>query len=448
VLVALAGCGLRIPHSQVVAQEQLRAGAYPPGATGSDGTATGATTGTADTGTSGASGTTSSSGGSPTSGSGTTTGATGSTSTSGTGGAPKTGDTSPIVIGTTGGYSGVSNIGTVARDTLMVWARSVNQQGGINGHQVQVVAEDNASDDNRSLAAVQDLVDNKHAVAIVGLGPGTDIAPFMPYLQRKQVPVVGGFVTTGNWWNYTMAFPDGTYGPTVVHGYDATVARIAKKKNIAILYCAESPQCKDNADPAAAYAPKEGLSVKLEQAVSIAQPDFTSSCLQAKGKGVEAMLLFVDSATVKRIASSCATQGFHPIMAGLGDNTLSSNPDLQGMVTASDTFSWDDASTPALSAFQKAMSAFGPNVPLSSVAAGTWAAAEEFRAALRGATGRVTSATVLAGLWKLKNETLGGLVPGITFTKGKNATKNSCFLPVQLVNNKWRASSKRICLSL
>jgi branched-chain amino acid transport system substrate-binding protein len=352
------------------------------------------------------------------------------------------------VIGTTGGYSGVSNIGTVARDTLMVWARSVNQQGGINGHQVQVVAEDNASDDNRSLAAVQDLVDNKHAVAIVGLGPGTDIAPFMPYLQRKQVPVVGGFVTTGNWWNYTMAFPDGTYGPTVVHGYDATVARIAKKKNIAILYCAESPQCKDNADPAAAYAPKEGLSVKLEQAVSIAQPDFTSSCLQAKGKGVEAMLLFVDSATVKRIASSCATQGFHPIMAGLGDNTLSSNPDLQGMVTASDTFSWDDASTPALSAFQKAMSAFGPNVPLSSVAAGTWAAAEEFRAALRGATGRVTSATVLAGLWKLKNETLGGLVPGITFTKGKNATKNSCFLPVQLVNNKWRASSKRICLSL
>jgi hypothetical protein len=72
----------------------------------------------------------------------------------------------------------------------------------------------------------------------------------------------------------------------------------------------------------------------------------------------------------------------------------------------------------------------------------------EFRAALRGATGKVTSATVLAGLWKLKNETLGGLVPGMTFTKGKNATKNPCFSPIQLLNQKWRTSSKRICLSL
>jgi branched-chain amino acid transport system substrate-binding protein len=460
-LLFLAGCGLRIPHSEVVAQSRVPAGSSvaQPGTTGGDtGGSSGGSTGSAatgstgsnaaaggTTGTSGTTGTTGAAGSSGTSGTGTSGSSSGSgTSTTGSSAAASG---TPIIIGTTGAYSGVSNIGTVSRDTLLVWARYVNATGGLDGHPVKVYAEDNGADDNRALAAVQDLVENKKAIAIVALGAGGDIPPFMPYLQRKQVPLVGGFVTSAAWWKYTMAFPDGSYVDSVVHGYDAAVARIAKKKNIAILYCAESQVCQANADVAGNYAPKEGLTVKLKQQVSIAQPDYSSSCIQAQSNGVEAMLVFTDGPTIRRIASSCASQGFHPIFGGLGDNGLASDPNLQGMLNASDTFSWADTSTPAAAQYQKAMSTYGPNVSLSSAGAGAWAAAEEFRAALKGVKGAVTTPVVLAGLWRMKNETLGGLSPGMSFTKGQTAAKNPCFLPLQVTNKKWQAVGKRICLT-
>ncbi|HVU73432.1 MAG TPA: ABC transporter substrate-binding protein [Mycobacteriales bacterium] len=348
----------------------------------------------------------------------------------------------PIVIGTTGSYSGVSNIGIGPRDTLYVWAKWVNSQGGIAGHPVQVVAEDNASDDNRALADVQDLVGNHHAVAIT-MAPGADIASFLPYLQQKQVPVAGGFAESERWWQSPIAFPSGSAASAV--GFDSAIAQGAHKKIIAVLYCAESAVCKENGDKAAAYAPKLGLTVKYEASVSIATPDFTASCIQAQSRGVEALIVFADAATVTRLANNCDNQGYHPTYAALGDDTLAAQPSLQGMVSASDTFAWTDTSTPATAAYQQAMDAYGPKVPRNAAGADAWAGAEEIRKALEGAAGPVTGQTVLAGLWKMRNETLGGLVPGMTFVKGANATPNYCTQPMIVQNKKWTAQGPRVC---
>ena len=57
----------------------------------------------------------------------------------------------------------------------------------------------------------------------------------------------------------------------------------------------------------------------------------------------------------------------------------------------------------------------------------------------------VTGQTVMNGLWKMRNETLGGLVPGMTFTKGGNATPNYCATPMQVQNQKWVATGPRLC---
>jgi branched-chain amino acid transport system substrate-binding protein len=358
--------------------------------------------------------------------------------------APPAGAGTPIVIGTTGSYSGISNIGIPSRDTLYVWAKWVNSRGGIAGHPVQIVAEDNASDDGKALAAVQDMVQNHHAVAIT-MGPGADIASFVPYLQQKQVPVVGGFAESELWWQSPIAFPSGTEPAAAGGGYDAAVNRIAHKKVIAILYCAESAVCKEGADKAAAYAPKEGMTVKFEQSVSIASPDYTTSCIQAQSQGVEGIIVFADAATVTRIAGNCSSQGYHPTYAAVGDDTLATQSALQGMVSAGTTFAWTDNSTPATAEYQQAMNAYGPKVARNSVGADSWTGAQEIRKALESATGTVTGQTVMAGLWTMRNETLGGLAPGMTFTKGGNATPNYCTQPMQVQNKKWVSAGARLC---
>ncbi len=49
-----------------------------------------------------------------------------------------------------------------------------NSHGGINGHPVDVVAEyaDDKADPAVGLAAVKDLVENQHVIAIVGSSAG------------------------------------------------------------------------------------------------------------------------------------------------------------------------------------------------------------------------------------------------------------------------------------
>ena len=456
---AASGCGLRVAHSTVLAEYQDG----PAPSTAATANPTGELPSTTPTDTTTPTGPTPPSDGAPSTVGGVPTGpaltgaattpprgpshhvtssSPASTKTSAPASSAAAASGTPIVIGTTGSYSGISNIGIGPRDTLYVWAKYVNSQGGIAGHPVQIVAEDNASDDNRALSDVQDLVGNHHAVAIT-IGPGADIAAFLPYLQQKQVPVAGGFAESDTWWHSPIAFPSGSEASAP--GFDAAIARFGHKKTIALLYCAESAVCKAEAGQAAAYAPREGLTVKFQAAVSIATPDFTTSCLQAQSQGVEALIVFADGATVTRLANNCGGQGYHPTYAALGDDTLATQSSLQGMLSASDTFSWTDRSTAAAAAYQQAMDTFGPRVPRNATGADAWAGAEEIRKALEGATGPVTGATVLAGLWKMRNETLGGLVPGMTFTKGANATPNYCTQPMVVQNKQWTAASGRVC---
>ena len=74
-----------------------------------------------------------------------------------------------VVIGSVGTLSGPAGatIGQVATG-VQVWARFINKRGGVRGHPVRLITQDDGGDPARHRAIVQDLVESRHVIAFVG----------------------------------------------------------------------------------------------------------------------------------------------------------------------------------------------------------------------------------------------------------------------------------------
>ena len=74
-----------------------------------------------------------------------------------------------LVIGSVGTLSGPvgAAVGQVTTG-VQVWVRFINERGGVRGHRVRLVTADDGGDPARHRAIVQDLVENRHVIALVG----------------------------------------------------------------------------------------------------------------------------------------------------------------------------------------------------------------------------------------------------------------------------------------
>jgi branched-chain amino acid transport system substrate-binding protein len=111
---------------------------------------------------------------------------------------------------------------------------------------------------------------------------------------------------------------------------------------------------------------------------------------------------------------------------------------VDGTVSAESNFPFTDSSVPATKQYQEAKARYAPGIgdAEGEVAAGAWAAGKLFEAAVAAApTGEITSDSIKQGLYSLKNETLGGLAPPLTFTKGKTTLIN-CYFNIEVTGGK------------
>ena len=99
---------------------------------------------------------------------------------------------SEILIGQPADMTGFS-----ARDTGLpsvaageVWAKWVNDNGGINGHPVRVIAEDTKNDPATAEAAVQDLI--KQGIIASVAEADFVIESWFPLLAKAGIPSIGG----------------------------------------------------------------------------------------------------------------------------------------------------------------------------------------------------------------------------------------------------------------
>jgi branched-chain amino acid transport system substrate-binding protein len=97
----------------------------------------------------------------------------------------------PIKIGAivslTGTYAG---LGEPEKNTLEMEVKRINDAGGVNGRPIEVIIEDDATDDAKAVAAASKLIEQDQVVAIIGAtGTGATMA-VRADVQRASIPQV------------------------------------------------------------------------------------------------------------------------------------------------------------------------------------------------------------------------------------------------------------------
>src|SRR4051794_6614935 len=174
-------------------------------------------------------------------------GGTGSSSAASSGsGSPSSGPAptgSPITIGVISSLSGSQASSSNQADTVApAWAAWVNANGGINGHPVKIISEDDGGDPAKAQAAEKKLVDSDNVLAILVCSDNL-LPAFDTDAIAKGVPLVSGTANLGDWYQKPGLFPTVT---DVVSG-QVTQLLVAKQyghaKKFANLYCAEVAAC-------------------------------------------------------------------------------------------------------------------------------------------------------------------------------------------------------------
>ncbi|MGQ0467956.1 MAG: ABC transporter substrate-binding protein [Sporichthyaceae bacterium] len=371
-----------------------------------------------------------------------------------------TGPGAPIKLGQVGAFSGVAGpITANARTALAAWAQDVNARGGIACHPVQIFAVDTGADPARASAQIQQLVKDKGVVALVGVFDAIGFKGVQSSAERLKVPVVGGDGIDFGWNESPYLFPTGAGLLGAIRGaLKQTVG--SGKTNLGLLYCVEASVCTTGSKIIQEETEKAGAKLTYSAAISLTQPDFTAQCQAAKNAGVQALGTAMDGASIARVARSCASINFHPqiITNGLvlsAQNAADPNIRKNTLSSASAVAPWMVANqdTPGQREYHTALKKYAPQSEPTANSITAWAAGKLFEAVIANlgpdaAQRAITTADVMAGLGKVKRETLGGLTPPITFSAGqKSAPLINCVYFTLLSDKGWTAvnGSKAVC---
>lgn len=331
------------------------------------------------------------------------------------------------------------------------WASYINAKGGLAGHRIRMIIADTGGAAANAQAIAQKCVEQEKAVAFFNEYSFGELDGAIPYLKAKGVPVIGSIGGAISSDHSIMVFnPMNGADVGQAWGFINTIAAQTDKKKLGVLYCQEASTCAQQISSFSKLLPYKGLEIVYKAQVSLVQPDYTAQLLQAKNAGAEVMVLLMDSASVGRIARNAAQQNYSPILAGtynLGiQATLDQGPVLNGLLLASRTPAY--TTSPLLKDYRDSMARYQPGKVLGDVGAGAFVvgALLEKYATKFLAKKTVSSQDFLDLLYSLKDEKLGGLLPGITFAKSDDRTQtNRCIAPVRLENGAFVQRGGFVC---
>jgi branched-chain amino acid transport system substrate-binding protein len=366
----------------------------------------------------------------------------------------------PLVLGQTAPSSGV--IGAThanLRTGLALWLRAVNARGGISCHPVQLYQMDDGADPARVVSNLNELVKNKHAVALVGVGVPTTFPAAKKFAEQNQVPIIGGDETEPAWFSSPWIFPEGGSPLAEYAGAFRAAADSIHAKKVGIVYCIEASICGTINSYVEQLAKASDLQVVLRRAASITAPDYSAECQAMRDAGAQVVFYGLDGSGAGRMARSCRAIGYdHPVAAAAlavsGPASEDTNLRAQGVYLGTAVAPFAATDTPGAREFRAAYNSYagGSSVDQNSMSA--WASGKLLEAALgnvaqQARSGPITTQLILAGLWKIKNSSLNGLAPGITFNQNGPPGRQDCYYTLTIDNQGYAApkGSAKTCFT-
>ncbi len=340
------------------------------------------------------------------------------------------------VIGNIGTYSGSNDSNFVGGNlSLEAWVDYTNAHGGINHHHIKLIVKDDGGSPSTALNDVKQLVNDNHVLAIVADNSGED-ATFNSYLQSVHVPVIGGSTPFPSFFTESDYFPIGATSDKSVADMLLYAKNVLHQTSGAYLYCVEAPVCAQLLTIYQDVYNAIGGTLAVSETTSVGDANFDSQCLAAQSAKAQDLEFVGPSFELPGIASDCATLGYNPTL--LNEDVvltpgLATQLGSAAAVFVSDAFPFT-ASSSAAAVYHAALAKYEPSVLNPSTFtqddADSWASGELFEAAAKAGDlgNKPTSAQLIAGLYKLKGDTLGGLTPPLTFNKNKPNSINCVFI--------------------
>jgi ABC-type branched-subunit amino acid transport system substrate-binding protein len=341
-----------------------------------------------------------------------------------------------IKLGAVGTFSGP--VGGLVKDTvtgIRAWSQAVNAAGGINGHPVEVLVGDDGGDPARFNSILQQFVEQQGVQAFLYTTLGFAPNGNNKYLDAKhiftfahegglEIPYTDPYVLT--------PAPAGlTYADVMVLSFGAGINAKGGVK-LASFACSDFGLC-DNFDKRWSdknVLQKAGFTLVARGRPSLTQPDYTSQCLAAKQAGAEAIILALDGAAIRRFASDCARQNYHPKLSSADlviTRDLPGDKNVDGLVIGTKMAPFTDARVPGINEMLQAFARFAPGqTPTGGMSYG-WLIGNFFQAAAKNLPDHQTLKDIEDGVYSIKNNNLKGMTFPITMTRGKPMARQLCY---------------------
>jgi branched-chain amino acid transport system substrate-binding protein len=314
-----------------------------------------------------------------------------------------------------------------ASDVADAWVKSTNASGGLDGHQVQLIFKNDASNPAESVTDAEALVSD-HVDAILDL---TILdAAWVKQPSSANIPVIGGNFSSDQYYADPDWYPSGQTNDSIVYSNVAT-AKLAGGTKIGILYCSESVQCQVSVAPTSAAAKQLGVSLVYSGSISATAPNYTAQCLAAKQAGVNALIILDSPTVIKNVAQGCSQQSYSPAIVQEGssfDNENLTAPGLENSLWADFPVIPYFVSQPSVAAMNTVVDKYYPGLRTnptawSQYALQAWSGLQLLKQAVTAAgitaSDAVSPGALTRGLDLTSNETLGGFTPPLTFAAGQ-----------------------------
>lgn len=370
----------------------------------------------------------------------------GSASAVSAGGSASAASGSPINVGAIESASGAYG-DPLWLSMANVWAKWTNAHGGINGHPVNLIADDDASNPAQGLSEVKKLVQQDHVIAVIGSAAASQTS-WAPYLEQQHIPIIGGSAGASNLGAPTYTFPASlSVSAQVTSSFE--LAKLVGLTKVSEFTALGGPQNMTQLQNELQQAAKAaGTNMVYTTAISPTAPDFTAPCLSLKNAGANMAIVGISPTVTLNIIGSCLRQGYNGAFMTVG-GLINPGWNKEASLNGTKVYVLDDVwpsyqdSTPAQKEYFAAINQYAPgmltNPGYNAYVQDVWAGMQMFAAAAEAAKigPNSTSADLLNGLYTIHNETLGGLIGPVTYSKSATTQVANCYFVSLLEHGQW-----------
>ncbi|MDI6711787.1 MAG: ABC transporter substrate-binding protein [Anaerosomatales bacterium] len=193
-----------------------------------------------------------------------------------------------VVVSLTGTYAG---LGIPEKQAMEMERDRINSEGGVNGHPIELIFEDDATDPAKAAAATTKLIEQDGVLAIIGATGTAQTMAMRSEIQRAGVPQVsmaGGSVITAQFdpLVFQTPWPNRIVVPFILK----TMAKKGYKK-IAVI-SDTGGFGKDGHDIIVKEAPAAGISVVADETFNPGDTDVSSQLTKIRAADPDAVLMW------------------------------------------------------------------------------------------------------------------------------------------------------------